>query len=128
MRTKRLLATVVAGCTIAAPVVAYAGTAVGAAAPAMAKKAKGPTKAEVSKGKALYSSKCASCHGPKGEGTAADKNKAYSKLPRAKTIKGVEQQLKSPIGGMPKVSVSAKEAQELAAYVTVDLTKTVKAK
>jgi mono/diheme cytochrome c family protein len=126
MRTKRLLATVVAGCAVATPVVAIAGTAAGTAPALAAKKAKGPTKAEVTKGKALYASKCATCHGPKGEGSAGDGNKAYSKLPRAQSIKGVEQQLTSPTGGMPPVTVSSTEKKELAAYVTVDLTKKVK--
>ena len=54
-------------------------------------------------------------------------------LPRAKTIKGVVEQLTSPLqrkSGTKMTNfnqiLSAKEKEEVGAYVTVDITKTVK--
>lgn len=70
-------------------------------------------------GKTLFNATCKTCHGMKGEGTALDKSMPYSKLPRAKTVKGVVEQLTKPIGGTPSFNskYSTKEKEELGAYV-----------
>jgi mono/diheme cytochrome c family protein len=122
LSTKKLVATMVAGVAIAPGLVVY-GTTTAAQA-----KAKTPSKAEISKGKTIFEAKCKACHGMTGTGTAIAPS--LIGLPRGKTTKGVVEQLTNPLqrkSGVKmtvfKTILSAKEKEEVAAYVVTDITK-----
>ena len=84
-----------------------------------------PAAALVAGGKALFAEQCASCHGPNGEGTAHGPE--LNSTPRAHSMQGVILQLIEPEGEMPNFdkTFTYQQKEELAAFVTVDLTHSV---
>jgi mono/diheme cytochrome c family protein len=82
-----------------------------------------PTAAQVTAGKAVFEASCEVCHGAKGEGQVGDNNVPYRFLPRAQTVRGVIEQLVTPLGGAPEFELMTIEQKEQAAdYVCVVLT------
>jgi mono/diheme cytochrome c family protein len=130
LSTKKLIATVAAGIIIAPGLVVY-GTTTAAQGASKTAASKTPSKAEVAQGKPIFEAHCKACHGVTGEGTVLAPSLKI--LPRSKTITGVIEQLTNPLqrkSGTKMTNfdhiLSAKEKEEVAAYVTVDITKTVK--
>jgi glucose dehydrogenase/mono/diheme cytochrome c family protein len=78
--------------------------------------------ADVTAGKAIFSQSCSVCHGALGTGGNGGPN--LNNEPRAKSTKGVIEQLTMPLGAMPsfKEQLSAKEKEEVADYVTKEIT------
>jgi alcohol dehydrogenase (cytochrome c) len=78
--------------------------------------------ADVAAGKSVFEDNCSVCHGIAGTGGNGGPN--LNTLPRAKSVKGVIEQLTYPIGAMPsfKEQLSAKEKEEVADYVTTEIT------
>jgi quinohemoprotein ethanol dehydrogenase len=77
-------------------------------------------------GKSLFASNCSVCHGLSGTGGNGGPN--LNNEPRAKSVSGVIEQLTAPLGAMPsfKEQLSAKEKEEVADYVTTEITHTSK--
>lgn len=96
------------------------------------KTASAPSPAAISAGKRLFDATCTSCHGMHGEGSTLAP--AYgAELPRSESITGVIEQLTRPLNQkgckcMPTYDAqySSTEKEELADYVTTELTHTVK--
>jgi mono/diheme cytochrome c family protein len=82
--------------------------------------------ADVTAGKSIFEDNCSVCHGALGTGGNGGPN--LNTLPRAKSVKGVIEQLTYPIGAMPsfKEQLSAKEKEEVADYVTKEITHATK--
>jgi alcohol dehydrogenase (cytochrome c) len=78
--------------------------------------------ADVTAGKSIFEDNCSVCHGALGTGGNGGPN--LNAEPRAKSVKGVIEQLTYPIGAMPsfKEQLSAKEKEEVADYVTTEVT------
>lgn len=115
---------------IATTVAATPGLVVYGAGCAQAK-SKTPSKSEVSAGKTLFEAHCKVCHAATGMGTVIAPS--LKGLPRAKSVAGVVAQLTKPL--QPRTGtkmtdfdhiLSKKQKEELGAYVTVDITHTVK--
>jgi mono/diheme cytochrome c family protein len=132
MKRTKLLVAIVTGIAAAPGLLFYESTtAAQAKSSQLALKATKPTAAELSAGKKLYETTCAACHGNHGQGTVLAPG--LKTLPRAKTINGVVEQLTKPLERttgtkMPNFNAkyAKKEKEELGAYVTVDISKTVK--
>jgi quinohemoprotein ethanol dehydrogenase len=86
----------------------------------------GGAAAAVVAGKTLFASNCSVCHGLAGTGGNGGPN--LNNEPRAKSVSGVIEQLTNPLGAMPsfKEQLSAKEKEEVADYVTAEITHTSK--
>jgi mono/diheme cytochrome c family protein len=118
MTSKKLVATVAVGLAVAPGLVVYGATTAASA------KSTAHIAASASAGKAVFASKCATCHGSAGQG-APGRAPAYKTLPRAKTTKGVLEQLAKPINTtgckcMPTgaaLHLSKTEEENVAAYV-----------
>ncbi len=84
-----------------------------------------PNAALIAGGKGLFAENCASCHGANGEGTAHGPE--LNAVPRAHSMQGVILQLIEPEGEMPNfdTTYSYQQKEELAAFVTVDITRSV---
>jgi alcohol dehydrogenase (cytochrome c) len=82
--------------------------------------------ADVTAGKSIFEDNCSVCHGALGTGGNGGPN--LNAEPRAKSTKGVIEQLTYPIGAMPsfKEQLSAKEKEEVADYVTTEVTHVTK--
>jgi PQQ-dependent dehydrogenase (methanol/ethanol family) len=78
--------------------------------------------AAVAAGKSIFADSCSVCHGIAGTGGNGGPN--LNNEPRAKSVSGVIEQLTNPLGAMPsfKEQLSAKEQEEVAAYVTTEIT------
>ena len=78
--------------------------------------------AAVTAGKSIFASNCSVCHGLAG--TGGNGGPDLNNEPRAKSVSGVIEQLTNPLGAMPsfKEQLSAKEKEEVAAYVTTEVT------
>lgn len=78
--------------------------------------------AAVAAGKSIFADNCSVCHGISGTGGNGGPN--LNNEPRAKSVSGVIEQLTNPEGAMPsfKEQLSAKEKEEVADYVTTEIT------
>jgi quinohemoprotein ethanol dehydrogenase len=78
--------------------------------------------AAVAAGKTIFADSCSVCHGIAGTGGNGGPN--LNNEPRAKSITGVIEQLTAPLGAMPsfKEQLSATEKEDVAAYVTKEIT------
>jgi cytochrome c6 len=75
-------------------------------------------KADAAKGKTLFASKCAMCHGANGEGKPALKTTSLAaKEIQAKADKDLEKDILEGKGTMKPVKVSAAEAADLVAHL-----------
>jgi len=90
------------------------------------KKEASTSAAAVAAGKTLFADNCATCHGIAGTGGNGGPNLNDEEL--AHSVAGVIKQLTEPLGAMPsfKEVLSAKEKEEVADFVTMEITHSTK--
>jgi quinohemoprotein ethanol dehydrogenase len=90
------------------------------------KKEASTSAAAVAAGKAIFADNCATCHGIAGTGGNGGPN--LNDEERAHSVAGVIKQLTEPLGAMPsfKEVLSAKEKEEVADFVTMEITHSTK--
>jgi glucose dehydrogenase/mono/diheme cytochrome c family protein len=82
--------------------------------------------ASVAAGKTIFADNCSTCHGIAGTGGNGGPN--LNAMERAHSVAGVIKQLTEPLGAMPsfKEVLSAKEKEEVADFVTMEITHSTK--
>ena len=73
---------------------------------------------DVAEGEVLYASMCAGCHGASGEGVSGTAPSMIERVPGL-SEEQVTEIILSGFGGMPPISASQQEAEDIAAFVVV---------